>query len=296
MSNRILVSDLISDFQTMLKERWAYGAETKYGQVDCSGAFVWSYSQHGHSIYHGGNRIARTEIVELIPIADAKIVPGMAAFKRRKPGESGYALPSGYQPGGAHYNGDLNDYYHIGLVDEDTTRVLNAQSAATGFVASDIGKGWSHVAYLKQVDYNGTDVKQEVHDPVVDAGNSTDANDKPAPTPSTKTAYVTSENGKAVKMREKPSESCRNWKELKVGTVVTIRGNASNGWTPISYGGKNWYMMSKFLTSDIVEDGPTVSEDAAMTSWAAEIYDLTKKQADAIKRDYPTARIFETHG
>lgn len=76
---KIAVSAILGDFQRMLDEHWKYTAgAAEAGNVDCSGAFVWSYRQHGQSIYHGSNRIARTEIVELVPISAAK--PGMAVL------------------------------------------------------------------------------------------------------------------------------------------------------------------------------------------------------------------------
>ena len=61
--------ELLADFQRMLKEKWEYVmGSSSPGAVDCSGAFVWSFGQHGKSIYHGSNRILRTEIRELLPI------------------------------------------------------------------------------------------------------------------------------------------------------------------------------------------------------------------------------------
>ena len=58
--------------------------------------------------------MARVEVKELLPISQAK--PGMIAFKKREPGEEGYNLPDDYLLGGSHYNGDLADYHHVGLV------------------------------------------------------------------------------------------------------------------------------------------------------------------------------------
>ena len=169
--------ELIEEFQRMLTEKWGYipGAaggtwteksqdaaveETvkKYGRqwigrrvADCSGAFVWAFKQHGASIYHGSNRIAREHVVELTPIAQAQ--PGMAAFKAREPGEKYYALPAEYRKGGKRYNGDLRDYYHIGLVDADGRHVVHCANTQDGCVRSDIGQGWCAAAKLKQVDY-----------------------------------------------------------------------------------------------------------------------------------------------
>lgn len=226
-TNTIPVAVLIGYFQRMLRERWVYDwSGTETGKVGCAGAFVWAFRQHGISLYNGSNRLARTQVERLIPINVANVVPGMAAFKHREPGETGYALPSGYQPGGSHYNGDLNDYYHVGLIDEDTTRVLNAQGTATGFVASLIGKGgWSHVAHLKQVDY-GTTIDKEV--------------------PPMATASICAANGKAVNLRAAPSTSAARLAQLPVGTPVTVL-SASGDWAQIIAGARTGYVMRQFL-------------------------------------------------
>lgn len=228
------VSALIADFQTMLREKWAYGAQTKRGQVDCSGAFLWAYQQHGLSVYHGSNRIARVEVEALIPIAEATPEPGMAAFKRRAPGDKGYALPAAYQPGGAHHNGDLGDYYHIGLVDTDTSRVLNAQSAATGFVASPITQNWTHVARLRQVDYGP---KEAI--------------------PLT-TMEIYAQNGKAVNLRKSPSTSAARVTQLPVGTRAEMLGE-KGGWARVSAAGQEGYVMREYLREPV----PTLEERLA---------------------------------
>ena len=148
---KIPVKDLIAIFQQMYREHWSYvwGAAEK-GCVDCSGAFVYAYRQFGQSIAHGSNTIARKYVVQLLPISEAR--PGMAAFKLKKPGESGYDLPAKFKKGGASYNGDLNDYYHIGLVDDDPKYVLNAQGTKAGFTRNKIS-AWGCVGYLKAVAY-----------------------------------------------------------------------------------------------------------------------------------------------
>lgn len=220
---------LVSAFRTMLDEHWAYAPDTRRGQVDCSGAFVWAYAQHGRSIYHGSNRIARREVEALIPIAEATLVPGMAAFKRRDPTEPGYALPTAYRPGGSQHTGDLGDYYHIGLIDRDTTRVLNAQSAATGFVASPVTQHWTHVARLRQVSYD----QQEV---------------------SPMTMHVTADNGKPVNVRKSPSATAARLTQLPVGTAVEVRA-LEGDWALIASGATVGYMMRAFLTA-----APTVEE------------------------------------
>jgi cell wall-associated NlpC family hydrolase len=144
----IQVGALIVLFKRMLDEHWAYewGA-AREGCVDCSGAFVWAYKQLGASIEHGSNSIAHLRVGEYVPIAEAK--PGYAVFKTRAWRESDNGNRwFGQQPG---------DVYHIGLMGDDG-KVLNAQSAKTGFVASDAA-GWAFAAPLKDVIYKEGDGK-----------------------------------------------------------------------------------------------------------------------------------------
>lgn len=261
MASKIPVAALIADFQQMLAERWPYryGGSSKDG-VDCSGAFVWAYRQHGDSIYHGSNRMARTEVVSLIPIGVANIVPGMAAFKHRTPGEAGYDLPGSYKPGGEYANGDLNDYYHVGLVDTDVSRVLNAQSEETGFVSSPISQGWSHVALLRQVEY-GADVPAVTPPEGADAGVAT----------------VWAENGLPVKLRQSASTALPYLVKIPVGATVTLRGPDQNGWTPVTYNGQNGYMMSQFLTAG----------SGGQDSYTVTLTRLTLAEANALAARYP---------
>ena len=211
--SKIPAAKLIALFRRMYDEHWPYvlGA-AREGCVDCSGAFVWAYRQFGQSIAHGSNAIARNYVRGLLPVSQA--VPGMAAFKRKEPGQPGYDLPEKYKGGK-----DLSDYYHIGLVDEGGY-VLNAQGTKAGFTRTPISK-WSCVGYLKAVDYN--------------QGGST------------MQMIVTAANGEPVRVRKQPSTSAETVARLHVGQTVEA-GEDTNGWRPISWDGGNGYMMSKFLT------------------------------------------------
>lgn len=219
----IPVAGIIALFQRMQKEHWAYKwGVAKEGCVDCSGAFVWAYKQYGKSIYQGSNRIARSYAVELLPISAAK--PGMAAFKARAPNESGYALPAEYKQGGKRYNGDLRDFYHIGLVDEDTRYILNAQSAKTGFVRSPISQGWDCAAYLKAVDY-GTIRKED---------------------DGMQTMVVTAYSGSTVNLRAHPGKSAAVLAKVPIGEAVQVLG-MEDGWATIQRDGVKGYMMAQYL-------------------------------------------------
>ena len=158
----------------------------------------------------------------------------MAAFKARQPGEALYALPRGYLPGGGRYDGDLNDYHHIGLIDDDPAYVLNAKSVADGFKRSKITEGWEFVARLKDVQYDDVNNGDVV---------MTDA-------------YVISADGNPVKLRPTPSNDKPYLAKVPVGTAVEVVDNA-DGWSNVIWGDKRGYMMTKFLSfneEDIPEE------------------------------------------
>lgn len=217
--SQIPVGGLIDLFQKMYREHWDYvwGA-AREGCVDCSGAFVYSYRQYGKSITHGSNAIARRYVIEILPISQAE--PGMAAFKYKKPGQSGYALPDKYKKGGSAYNGDLNDYYHIGLVDTDGENVLNAKSTQAGFSRDPLSK-WGCVARLTAVDYGKEPVPMQE-------------------------MIVTCTPGESVKLRRGKSTSSAVITTIPNGTIV-LAGPVEGDWRPVEYQGMNGYMMAKFL-------------------------------------------------
>lgn len=215
----IAVNRLISLFQTMYRERWEYvwGAAKK-GCVDCSGAFVYAFGTVGIKYPHGSNAIARSYTVGgLKPITEAR--PGMAAFKAKEPGESGYALPEKHKNSGV-----LRDYYHIGLVDSDPDYVLNAKGTQYGFCRDKLSRknGWDFVAYLKDVDYQ--EEKMEL----------------------AKVVLPTGATGNTVNMRRVPSRSSDIIAKVPVGAEVQVAGD-SGQWCQVEYQGKGGYMMSNYL-------------------------------------------------
>ncbi|MBO5502643.1 MAG: SH3 domain-containing protein [Clostridia bacterium] len=251
----IPVDHLIRYFQRMNVEGWRYtwGAAEEYN-VDCSGAFVWAYRQEGEKIYHGSNRIARDYVIELLPISEAK--PGMAAFKARRPGEDYYDLPSDYRAGGSRYNGDLNDYHHIGLVDDDPRYVLNAKSTADGFRRSSITENWDAVGYLKAVTYD------DAEEPVMEKYG----------------AIVTAPSGGTVRLRRMPTTDSETLAKVPVGSRVTVNEEAS-GWAQIEYNGTIGYMMSQYLAAvEVPGEEPSETVQIELPREAAEaLYEALAK-------------------
>ena len=270
----ITAQDLITAFQGYLSahdgyipntsgETWTeekqakatYETVQKYGSQwighrveDCSGAFVRAYRAHDMTIYHGSNRIAREYIDELLPPSAAK--PGMMAFKARKPGEKYYDLPSEYRAGGKHYNGDLNDYYHIGLVDDNPAYVINAQSTQTGVVRSKLTNGWDCVAWPKAVqhDEGGEPMQRQVI-------------------------------GGKLNLREKPDTHSNRIAQIPDGAIVTV-DEYGDKWCRVEYNGKVGYAVTQFLAPVDEAPAPTVDDDVA--KWVYEALEANEKERYAL--------------
>lgn len=215
---------------------------------DCSGAFVRAYKAHGLSIYHGSNRIAREYVVELLPPSAAN--PGMMAFKLRKPGEKYYDLPREYKQGGKHYNCDLNDYYHIGLVDDNPAYVINAQSTQTGVVRSKLTNGWDCVAWPKAVqhDEGGEPMQRQVI-------------------------------GGKLNLRENPDTHSNRIAQIPDGAIVTV-DEYGDKWCRVEYNGKVGYAVTQFLAPVDEAPAPTVDDDVA--KWVYEALEANEKERYAL--------------
>lgn len=279
--------EIIAIFSGMLAARWGYIPGTsgevwtqekqdkatdstvqKHGSqwigrrvADCSGAFVYACKKHGLAIYHGSNRIAREYVVELLPPAMAQ--PGMAAFKGRNPGTEYYALPGEYRPRGKHYNGDAVDYYHIGLVDSDGVSVINAQSIKTGVVRSRLTDGWRAVGYLKAVNYEN---KGE-HEPMADEKNMTVA------------------SGGWVNLRAAPDTNAARVEKLYPGDAVTVKMTYDNGWSLVRHGGRQGYVMSKYLVEEPAAPGSSLEIPdglGELAAWLQKALEANEQERQAL--------------
>ena len=61
--------------------------------------------------------------------------------------------------------------------------------------------------------------------------------------------YVTAEKGSTVKMRAKPSTSCRQYWDVPVGSQVVLMEYSAE-WCGIIWAGRSGYMMTKYLTAE----------------------------------------------
>lgn len=279
---------LIADFRRMPDEKWGYipGASgelwtaekqekkaakdaqvAKYGAqwighhvADCSGAFVWAYRQHGLSIYHGSNRIAREYVQKLLPPAEAK--PGMVAFKGRNPGDKYYDLPSEYKPGGSHYNGDLVDYYHIGLIDNNPAMVINAQSTKNGVNVSQLSNGWCAVGWPKGITKPEEGEKMNKKMIVVGSGY--------------------------LNLRPEPSKGAASIGKLYPGDAVTVTQEFSDGWAFVSSSAGQGYVMEAYLApapDETPEEPPAPDAPASdeLMEWLGKAIDANNAVTEALE-------------
>jgi hypothetical protein len=171
---------------------------------------------------------------------------GDVVFKSRAPGDEGYNLPSKYRKGGTAYNGDLNDYCHVGVVKSVSPLRIIHMTSPTAKTDTTIGK-WKWAADLKKqyIDDTVTPTPAPTPKPAPDP--------QPEPAPYTDEAVVIANSGRWVKMRKEPSTKCSMYDEVPVGARVKIVAHGYE-WTRITYGSrKGWYMMTKFL--DVIGDG-----------------------------------------
>lgn len=263
MTYKELVQKFLDKVAAIRKEDPAYKqpGDGSGGVCDCIGLIIGAIRRMGlkWTGIHGSNYAARYQTVDLSYIdSESQLQLGDYVYKGVGPDGKGkrpcnagtfkhtYDLKDRYFKGHPYYNGDLIDYYHVGVVTQVSPLRITHMTSPRMKVDTSVNKNGS-----SPWNYHGK-VK-----PLVEA-----ANDKPdpaptptpEPTPSTGTkAIVVADNGKPVKMREYPSTTCRTWDNVPCGAEVTIV-NPGEDWAKINYKSrKGWYMMAKFL--DIVGDG-----------------------------------------
>ena len=231
------------------------------GVCDCIGLIIGAIRRMGlkWTGIHGSNYAARYQTVDLKYISsESELQTGDVVYKGVGPDGRGkrpciagtfthkYDLPSRYKKGNQYYDGDLTDYYHVGVVTQVSPLRITHMTSHRMKVDTSVGKNtnspWSYYGKSKPLVTAANDKPEPKPTPT------------PEPTPSTGTkAIVVADNGKPVKVREYPSTSCKTWDNVPCGTEVTIV-DPGEEWAKINCGKrKGWYMMAKFL--DIIGDG-----------------------------------------
>ncbi len=223
--------------------RYRLGGYGRDGTCDCIGLTIGAIRRAGGAWTgtHGSNYAARYEIDDLRRVTAAELRPGWQVLKAKEPGASGYALPARYSG-----HADQRDYYHAGVV-TGVAPLRITHSTGTGKPSSikvDTQQGaWGWGGPLKRVRY-GAEIADSA--PLADAsagGASGAAGDQ---------ATVRTQNGGPLKLRAKPSKSCRLYWSIPCGATVDVleTDTGSAGWWKARYGKRTGYCWSVHLTME----------------------------------------------
>ena len=242
-----VVKYFISKVNEIKAEQPAYKqpGDGSNGTCDCIGLIIGAIRRMGLSWtgIHGSNWAARREVVKLQKINNVKeLEVGDIVLKAYKQGEKGWNLPTRYRKGGKYYNGDLQDYYHAGVVTSVNPLIITHMSSPSVKVDTKLGK-WAYHGKITILT-KASDIKIPGNATQVPSSSSGDL----VALPTIEAAgIVAATSGKYVKMRQYPSTSCRTWVNVPVGAKVEIVMPGET-WTQINYGKrKGWYMMAKYI-------------------------------------------------
>lgn len=236
------------------------------GTCDCIGLIMGAMYALGRRRYdlHSTNYFARFQMETLEPLNLTKLEPGMIVYKAR---EDTGELNARYKPSGQyHKEGDLLDYYHVGVVERADPLVIvhcTRDGSINGITRDYARKNWTHAGWMKGPSRTKTEEEEAV------AG---------------KAIVIAKEHG-TVNMRKSPGIKGALVMRVPIGTAVTVLETAENEigeqWSKIQNGGYTGYMMSKFLKAG-ADDG----EAAQDPSESADEVQVTipKSAAEAILR------------
>ena len=214
------------------------------GYCDCIGLIIGAIRRMGlkWTGIHGSNWAARKEVHNLREIKSlSDLHPGDIVLKAVPQGHKNWTLKKypRYLPGGKYYNGDLNDYYHAGVVYSVAPFQIRHMSSSMKIdTANNKYSPWTHFGQLNIL--------------IKAAGGVAPVPDPDTPAAGTY-AMVVASSGKTVNLRMKPSTiTGRIVARVPLLTKVEVL-EPGETWCRVKYGTKTGYMMAKFL--DIVGDG-----------------------------------------
>ena len=213
------------------------------GYCDCIGLIIGAIRRTGlkWTGIHGSNWAARKETINLKPItSQSELEAGDIVYKAVPKGHKNWALPSRYWQGGKYYTGDLNDYYHAGVVySTNPFQIRHMSSKMTVDTKVNTYYPWNYYGKNRQL------VEASTPEP--------SPTPTPTPTPSTGSeAIVVAQSGSTVNLRVGPSKKNRLIARVPLGSLVTILSPGEE-WCRIEWNKFKGYMMAEFL--DIIGDG-----------------------------------------
>ena len=196
---------------------------------DCIGMVIGALKKSGLGWkgIHGSNYAARYRLQGGIhpvrSISELKV--GYLVFKGNQDPATA-KLPGRYKPGGSMYNGDLTDYYHVGVVTSVEPLVISHMTMPTTKQDKSLGH-WNYYGLCDYIDYQSPAPE-------------------PQPVPVYPTATVYAPTGKTVNLRKGAGKNYRVIERVPIGQTVEILTPGLD-WTKVQYGRNVGYMMTEFL-------------------------------------------------
>ena len=212
------------------------------GYCDCIGLIIGAIRRMGlkWTGIHGSNWAARKEILNLQPIKDqSQLQVGDIVLKAVPYGHKNWDLPTRYRKGKTYYNGDLNDYYHAGVVESVSPfRIRHMSAKMTIDTTVKTYYPWNYFGKSRQL---------------VEAACGMVPVPTTPTTPATgKQGVLVAPTGSTVNLRKTPSIRGVLLKRVKLGTIVDIV-TPGEEWCAVKVDGRSGYMMAKYI--DIIGDG-----------------------------------------
>lgn len=140
--------------------KYRIGGVGKDGTCDCIGLIMGAMYEGGQKPYdlHSTNYFARFQTLEMKNANEKELCFGQLLYRARTNQDR---LNGRYQPGGKYYNGDLLDYYHVGVVTSvKPLRIIECTEYGdvTGIVVNTRFKNWHYSGKLRGVLYDNTDM------------------------------------------------------------------------------------------------------------------------------------------
>ena len=221
----------VRDFLSRVEEIAAEGPGYQLGHsgddhlCDCIGLIIGAIRRAGGQWrgIHGSNYAARNELNGKIQriTGNSDLEAGEVVFKAREAGEGGNKLPDRYMPGGSDYNGDLRDFYHVGVVVSTYPLRIRHMTTPRPKMDTSIGK-WAYHGKLKKIDYTGG--KTAVETVTIQGGNLA------AP----------------IRLRISASTSSAILAEIPQGSTADLV-EAGGVWNLVNYNGMTGYVKSEFV-------------------------------------------------
>lgn len=225
------VSEFLNNVRRIADSRPTYrtGGSGKDGTCDCIGLIVGALG--GKFDLHSTNYFARFQMRTLDSLLDeSQLHEGSIVYKSRRDTAQ---LNARYQPGGTHFNGDMLDYYHVGVVTGiDPLEITHCTKSGTvdGITYDGSIRAWSHFGDLLAVEYTEDDEPEEA---------------QPEST-LFDFAVVHTEDGNPVHLRSTPSTKLPYIAKVPHGAQVEVLESAGE-WATVRWNGQRGYMMNQFL-------------------------------------------------